>query len=118
MVERDNAAITVKELLGVHRTSVYHRAKEKRESEENVKLMHRMDELYMKHPYFGYRRMTRAFHDQGHEMNRKPVRRLMQVMGLKAIYPKPNLSKRLHAPLYAPLLALGCIEHPNHVWGL
>jgi len=54
MVELDNANITVKrqaELLSVNRTSVYRPTKEQRESEENVRLMHRIDEIYMKHPY-------------------------------------------------------------------
>lgn len=60
--------------------------------------MHRIDENYMKHPYFGYRRMTRILKYQGCQVNRKRVRRLMQVMGLEA-YPKPNLSKRLRAYL-------------------
>ncbi|WP_397375773.1 IS3 family transposase [Paenibacillus sp. EPM92] len=122
MVERDNTTITVKrqsELLGVNRTSVYRPSKEQRESEENVQLMHRMDEIYMKHPYFGYRRMTRFLRDQGHEVNRKRVRRLMQIMGLEAIYPKPNLSKRLHALYTRPYLLRGLsIDHPNHVWGV
>ncbi len=122
MVERDNTTITVKrqsELLGVNRTSVYRPSKEQRESEENVQLMHRMDEIYMKHPYFGYRRMTRFLRDQGHEVNRKRVRRLMQIMGLEAIYPKPNLSKRLHAIYTRPYLLRGLsIDHPNHVWGV
>jgi len=58
MVELDNPNITVKrqaELLSVNRTSVYRPSKEQRESEGNVQLMHRIDEIYMKHPYYGYR---------------------------------------------------------------
>ncbi|WP_256832152.1 IS3 family transposase, partial [Paenibacillus sp. Pae15] len=82
------------ELLSVNRTSIYRPAKEQRESEENVLLMHRIDEIYMKHPYYGYRRMTRILRDQGFEVNRKRIRRLMRIMGLEAVYPKPNLSKR------------------------
>jgi putative transposase len=100
MVERDHAEISVKrqaDLLNVNRTSVYRPDKEQRESEENVQIMHRIDEIYMKHPFFGYRRMTWFLQDQGFEINRKRVRRLMQLMGVEAIYPKPNLSKRLHA---------------------
>jgi len=55
MVERDNAEITIKrqtELLSVNRTSVYRPDKEHYESEENVQIMHRIDEIYMEHPYF------------------------------------------------------------------
>lgn len=62
----------------------------------------------MKHPYYGYRRMTRILRDQGFVVNRKRVRRLMQVMGLEAIYPeaKPEQtpSCHLHASLPASLL--------------
>ncbi|WP_342771372.1 integrase core domain-containing protein [Paenibacillus sambharensis] len=64
MVERENAAITIKRqatLLSVNRTCIYRPSQEKRESEENVQIMHRIDEITVKHPYFGYRRMTR-FH--------------------------------------------------------
>ena len=122
MVERDHPNITVKrqaELLSVNRTSIYRPTKEQRESEENVRLMHRIDEIYMKHPYYGYRRMTRILRDQGFVVNRKRVRRLMQVMGLEAVYPKPNLSKRLHATYTRPYLLRGLtIDRPNQVWGI
>ncbi|MFC0391716.1 IS3 family transposase [Paenibacillus mendelii] len=107
MVERDNAAITVKrqaDLLSVNRTSVHRPDKVHRESEENVQIMHRIDEIYMKHPYFGYRRMTWFLQEQGLEINRKRVRRLMKLMGLEAIYLKPNLSKRLYAQYTRPYL--------------
>lgn len=122
MVERNNVVITVKrqaDLLSVNRTSVYRPVKERRENEENVRIMHRIDEIYMKHPYFGYRRMTRFLRDQGFQINRKRTRRLMQLMGLEAIYPKPNLSKRLHAKYTRPYLLRGLkIDHPNQVWGI
>lgn len=122
MVELDNPNITVKrqaELLSVNPTSVYRPSKEQRESEGNVQLMHRIDEIYMKHPYYGYRRMTRILRDQGFVVNRKRVRRLMQVMGLEAVYPKPNLSKRLHATYTRPCLLRGLtIDRPNQVWGI
>lgn len=68
---------------------------------------------------FGYRRMARFLWDQGHEVNRKRVRRLMQRMGLEAIYPKPNLSKRLHTQYCRPYLLRGLvIDRPNQVWGV
>ncbi|KZE54121.1 integrase [Brevibacillus parabrevis] len=122
MVERDNAEITIKrqaELLSVNRTSVYRADKEHHESEENIQIMHRIDEIYMKHPYFGYRRMTSFLRDHGFEINRKRVRRLMKRMGLEAIYPKPNLSKRLHAKYTHPYLLRGLtIDRPNQVWGI
>nr|WP_237089007.1 IS3 family transposase [Paenibacillus larvae] len=55
----------------------------------------------------------------GFEINYKRVRRLMQFMGLEAIYPKPNLSKRLHAKYTRPYLLRGLtIDRPNQVWGI
>jgi len=123
MVEPEHAAtITIKrqtDLLSVNRTSVYRPTKEQRESDENVQLMHRIDEIYMQHPYYGYRRMTRVLRDQGFLVNRKRIRRLMQLMGLEAVYPKPNLSKRLHAAYTRPYLLRGLsINRPNQVWGV
>jgi putative transposase len=122
MVEHDNTEITIKrqaKLLSINRTGVYRPEKQHRETEENVQIMHRIDEIYMKHPYFGYRPMTWFLQEQGFEINRKRVRRLMQLMGLEAIYPKPNLSKRLHAKYTRPYLLRGLtIDRPNQVWGI
>jgi putative transposase len=122
MVERDNTEITIKrqaDLLSVIRTSIYRSSNEKRESDENILIMHQIDEIYMEHPYFGYRRMTSFLRDRGIEVNRKRVRRLMKHMGLEAIYPKPNLSKRFHAQHIRPYLLRGLtIDRPNQVWGI
>ncbi|GAA3411809.1 IS3 family transposase [Paenibacillus hodogayensis] len=122
MIERDNVEITIKrqaDLLSINRTSVYRPEKERTENEANVKMMHRIDEIYTKQPYFGYRRMTWFLQEQGFEINRKRVRRLMRRMGLEAIYPKPNLSKRLHATYTRPYLLRGLpIDRPNQVWGI
>lgn len=122
MVELNNAKITIKrqaDLLSINRTSVYRHEREYRESDENVQIMHRIDEIYTKHPYFGYRRMTWFLQEQGFEINRKRMRRLMRLMGLEAIYPKPNLSKRLHATYTRPYLLRGLtIDRPNQVWGI
>ncbi len=48
--------------------------------------------LYTKRPFFGYRRITAKLQEQGWDVNRKRVRRLMSLMGIYAIYPQPNLS--------------------------
>jgi putative transposase len=122
MIERDHPSITIKrqaDLLSINRTSVYRPASEKQPSAENIQIMHRIDEIYMKHPYYGYRRITVTLREQGFEVNRKRVRRLMRLMGLEAIYPKPNLSKRLHAKYCRPYLLRGLtIDKPNQVWGI
>jgi putative transposase len=81
--------------------------------------MHEMDKLYTKWPFFGYRRITVKLREQGVDVNRKRVRRLMRVMGIQAIYPQPNLSNRLHAKYVRPYLLRGLtIDRPNHVWGV
>ncbi|ORU41624.1 transposase, partial [Francisella tularensis subsp. holarctica] len=97
----------------------YRQSKGQTESSENIMLMHEMDMLYTVHPYFGYRRMTAKLREKGFDVNRKRVRRLMRLMGIQAIYPKPNISKRLHAKYCRPYLLRGLeITHPNHVWGV
>ncbi|MEK3645996.1 IS3 family transposase [Aeribacillus sp. FSL M8-0235] len=122
MVEFNHPSISIKrqaQLLGIHRTSVYRQSKGQTESSENIMLMHEMDMLYTVHPYFGYRRMTAKLREKGFDVNRKRVRRLMRLMGIQAIYPKPNISKRLHAKYCRPYLLRGLeITHPNHVWGV
>jgi len=55
--------------------------------------MRRLDELYTEHPYYGVRRMTACLQREGHCVNEKRIRRLLRLIGLEAIYPKPNLSK-------------------------
>jgi len=79
--------------------------------------MRLLDEEYTRHPFYGKRRMTAWLRQLGHSVNPKRVRRLMQVMGLEAIYPKPNLSKNnsLHK-VYPYLLRNIKIERPLQVW--
>ena len=76
--------------------------------------MRRLDELYLRCPFFGSRKM--AF-ELG--VNRKRIQRLMRMLGIEAIYPKPNLSRP--APgheVYPYLLRNLPIERPNHVWAM
>lgn len=102
-------------LLGVNRSSFYLEPKE--ENEYNLKLMNRIDREYVVHPFYGSRRMTIVLKNEGHEVNRKRVQRLMQMMGLEAIYPKPNLSVSLERQIKYPyLLRNKVIERPNNAW--
>jgi putative transposase len=78
-------------LLGLPRSSYYHRPKPK--PVEDLALMRVIDEVYLAQPVFGSRQMARWLRRQGYEINRKRVRRLMRLMGLEALYPKPNLSR-------------------------
>jgi len=78
------------ELLGVNRAGLYYEPVG--ESAENLLLMRLLDEQYTRAPFYGSRRMTAWLASVGHEVNRKRVSRLMDVMGIEAVYPKPKLS--------------------------
>lgn len=98
------------ELLGLPRSSYYYAPRG--ESAENLALMRKLDEAYMEMPFFGSRRMAKWL-----GVNRKRMQRLMRVMGIEALYPKPRLSDP--APghkIYPYLLRDVVIEAPNHVW--
>jgi putative transposase len=78
-----------------------------------------IDETYVAHPYFGSRQMTRWLRRRGNGVNRKRVRRLMQHMGLEAIYQQPNLSrKHPQNPVYRYMLRHLVIDRPNQVWAM
>lgn len=103
------------QLLGLNRSTIYYVAAE--ESEENLQLMHLMDEEYTRHPFKGVLRMTAYLRDLGHIVNVKRVRRLLRQMGLEAIYPKKNLSQSHPEHKKYPYLLRGLlIDRPNQVW--
>ena len=76
------------QLLKVARSTLYYQPAPA--DPDDLALMRRMDELYTKWPFYGARRMVAALRQDGAIVNRKRVRRLMRVMGLEAIYQKPN----------------------------
>lgn len=76
-----------------------------------------LDRQFTKTPFYGSRRLTAWLDRQGHRVNRKRVQRLMRLMGLEAIYPKPNLSKRRQDHEIFPYLLKGVkIKQPDFVW--
>ena len=87
------------------------------ETAENLRLMRLIDEEYTAHPFLGSRRLTKWLIEQGEAVNRKRVQRLMRLMGLEAIYPKPKLraAGRGHR-IYPYLLRNVRIERPDQVW--
>lgn len=104
-------------LAGVSRSCVYYNPAV--ETERNLLLMRLIDEQYLRHPEFGYPRMTDWLRDKGHQVNHKRVARLMQLMGLQAITPGPHTSKP--APghkIYPYLLRNVQIEEVGHVWSM
>src|SRR5260221_9920602 len=79
--------------------------------------MKRIDELYLAMPFYGSRKMVEALRAEGRLVNRKRVRRLMRLMGLVALAPKPGTSKASPQNKIYPYLLRGLtIEQPNHVW--
>jgi putative transposase len=88
-------------------------------SPEEGALKHRIDAIYTAHPYYGYRRMTAQLQREGQQVNHKAVARHMREMGLIAIHPGPNLSKRAQqAAIYPYLLRNLTATAPNHIWGI
>ncbi len=87
-------------------------------NEATVELMNRIDRIHTDNPTYGYRKITDVLR-KDFVINRKRVQRLMQEMGILAIYPKPNLSKRYHAQYVKPYLLRNLnIVRPNQVWGI
>ena len=74
------------QLLGLPRSTYYYQPRP--ESAENLRLMRRLDELYLECPFFGSPRMAATL-----GVNRKRAQRLMGILGIEALYPKPNLSR-------------------------
>ena len=103
------------ELLNVNRSSIYYKAV--RQGPDELALMRRMDELHLKHPFFGSRGLTQLLKAEGYLVNRKRVQRLMRRMGLESLAPKPKTSKpSKDHPVFPYLLRNLKITRPNQVW--
>lgn len=103
------------EALGLARSTFYY--KPNQESQETLRIMRRIDEIYMNHPFYGYRRMTAVLNREGYVINEKRTLRLMRLMGIAAIYPKRNLSLGADRGVKYPYLLRGVtIEGCNYVW--
>lgn len=103
------------ELLELCRSSYYYECCP--ETEENLALMRRLDELHLEHPVYGSRRLTVLLRRGGQWVNRKRVIRLLQVMGIEAIYPKRHLSQPGEGHEIFPYLLKGlAITGPDQVW--
>jgi putative transposase len=103
------------ELLDLCRSSYYYQCAP--ESEENLALMRRLDELHLEHPVYGSRKLTVLLHQEGLAVNRKRVVRLLGLMGIEAIYAKPRTS--LPEPghqIYPYLLRDLAVTGPDQVW--
>jgi putative transposase len=118
LIESTNSQLSIRrqcELLGLNRSSFYHEPAT--ETTENLRLMRRIDEQYLKTPFYGSRRMAAWLTREGEEVNRKRVQRLMRLMGLEAIHPGPRTT--VHNPdhkVYPYLLRGVKIERRDQVW--
>lgn len=118
LIEPDNKQISVRRqcgLLGLNRSSYYYTPA--KESEFNLRVMHMIDKIYTEYPFYGSRRMVVELERRFLPVNRKRVQRLMRLMGIEAIYPKPKLSQRnKQNKIYPYLLRDVLIDRPNQVW--
>jgi putative transposase len=118
LVDREHPDLSVRrqcELLGVNRSGLYYELVG--ESEENLRFMRLIDEQYTRAPFYGSRKMTEWLGTLGYPANRKRVRRLMEVMGIEAVYPKPKLSQPGEGHKIYPYLLRGvAVERINQVW--
>jgi putative transposase len=116
--ERDELPLAVQaQLLELNRSGLYYRPAQA--SADEIRLKHRIDEVYTAYPFFGSRKIAAFLREKGFEVSRKAVRRHMHEMGIQAIYPGPNLSKRdLQNRIFPYLLRDLAIERPDQVWGI
>jgi putative transposase len=118
MVERPGEALSVRRqcaLLNLARSGVYRPTAAT--TAADLTLMRRIDELHLELPFYGSRRMMFELNKEGRGVNRKRVQRLMRVMGIEALVPRPGTSKAAPGHKIYPYLLRGvAITEPNHVW--
>jgi putative transposase len=120
MIDRDGDTTTLSivrqcELLGLSRSSLYYRPQPV--AEADLRLMRRLDEVHLTHPFLGARRLARLLQREGVDVGRRHVGTLMVLMGIEAIYRKKrtSLPAKGHR-IYPYLLRDVVIERPNQVW--
>lgn len=117
MVDREHPLPVVRqcELLDLPRSTYYHVPE--LVTDEELALMALIDRCHLKYPFYGSRRIREWLADEGYQVNRKRVQRLMRTMGIVALYPKRNLSLANQAhKIYPYLLRNLVIDRPNQVW--
>ena len=118
MIEPNHSRISIArqcELIGLPRSSYYR--KPVQGTEEAMRVVRRIDEVYTKYPFFGSRKIRDFMRREGYTINRKRVQRFMNLMGLGSIAPKKRLSHPGKGHKIYPYLLRGLsIDRPNQVW--
>ena len=117
MVSKQHNLSIVKQcrVLDIHRSGLYYQPAP--ESTTNLQIMRTIDEIHLKRPFLGVIRITDELKDYDWLVNHKRVYRLMKLMGIMAIYPKPKLSEaNPDHKIYPYLLRNLVINRPNQVW--
>ncbi len=124
LIDMSHTQLNIKQqctLLGLNRFSYY--ASPRAITADEQKILNRMDEIFTEYPYYGNRRMMHVLRAEGIMIGRKRIRRYYQILGIEAIYPKMNLSKRNQAYKVYPYLLRGIghhkgqsgVEHGHHL---
>jgi len=117
LIDRQNPLPVTRQcrLLSLHRSTAYYQPQAV--SDEDLALMRLIDEIHLKRPFLGARRIPGELRDRGWIVNRKRVQRLMRVMGIRALYPKPRTSAPGSGHVIYPYRLKGLtIDRPNQVW--
>ena len=118
MIRKENTDLSLTrqcKLLKLNRSSIYYTPVGF--DQATIKLMHEIDRIFTKYPFFGSRQIAAYLPQSGLSAGRHRVRRLMRIMGLQAIYKRPNTSKKHpQHPVYPYLLRNLPITRPNQVW--
>ena len=118
MIRKDNTDLSLTrqcKLLKISRSSLYYTPVGF--DQATIDLMHEIDRIFTKYPFFGSRQITAYLPQSGFSAGRHRVRRLMGIMGLQAIYKGPNTSKKHpQHKIWPYLLRKLSITRPNHVW--
>ncbi len=118
MIDSHHPTISIRrqcQLIDLNRSTFY--SEPVGETALNLQLMRLIDEQYLRTPFYGYPKMTAELRRQGYGVNRKRVARLMQKMGLQALYPRRSLTQPAPDHQIYPYLLRGlAITHPDQVW--
>ena len=117
MIDKENRLPLTRQcqILNLNRSTVYYHKTPV--SDGDLALMRRIDEMHLSRPFYGSRRIRDWLQDEGHAVGRKRVQRLMRLMGITALYPKPRTSKPGKGHKIYPYLLRGLtIDRPNQVW--